>query len=149
MIFWIGTKLHETPISDLHETSLEWNGIHGTVDEYYHDGYIVDKKSCRSMPRRPYSNHVKQIEYYAILALNNGYEVKGGYMLYIFLGNKEEKPKAESFPVRMRDAEVVEAEMIDKLIEFNEALDTDVPPKRKVGWNCQYCDFNIECFGGG
>lgn len=95
MIFWIGDQLHLTPISKTHELSLSWYGIHGTIDEYI-DGFIIDKKSCRSLPKYPYSNHVKQVEYYSALMENNGYEVQGGFMLYIFVGTKDEKPKANA-----------------------------------------------------
>jgi CRISPR/Cas system-associated exonuclease Cas4 (RecB family) len=143
MTFWIGQKLHETPMTDHHELSLEWNGIYGTIDEF-HDGIIIDKKTTRSLPSRsPYPNHKKQLEYYQVLAINNGYSVRWGCMLYIDVAEK----KIKVMSVRLRKPEVVEAEMLDKYYILKECLDNGVPPARSIGWACNYCDYNSECFG--
>jgi CRISPR/Cas system-associated exonuclease Cas4 (RecB family) len=145
MIFWIGDQLHLTPISKTHELSLSWYGIHGTIDEYI-DGFIIDKKSCRSLPKYPYSNHVKQVEYYSALMENNGYEVQGGFMLYIFVGTKDEKPKAKVLRVQLREPRVIESEMMHQTDQLSRALEDEAIPPRVIGWSCDYCDWNAECF---
>lgn len=143
MTFWIGQKLHETPVTEAHEVSLEWNGIHGTMDEYL-DGIIIDKKTTRSIPKRSvYPNHKKQLEFYQVLAVNNGYEVTGGAMLYIDVAEK----KVKVMKVRLRKPETVEAEMMEKYYVLAECLEAGEPPARGIGWTCNYCDWNSECFG--
>jgi CRISPR/Cas system-associated exonuclease Cas4 (RecB family) len=89
---------------------------------------------------------VKQVEYYSALMENNGYEVQGGFMLYIFVGTKDEKPKAKVLRVQLREPRVIESEMMHQTDQLSRALEDEAIPPRVIGWSCDYCDWNAECF---
>ena len=75
MTFWIGRKLHETPILKENEIALEYMGVKGSCDEY-EDGTLVEKKTCKMLPRSPNDHHKRQVEYYAMMLGEQGKPVK-------------------------------------------------------------------------
>ena len=139
---WIGKKIHELPISDNHELTLHWEGITGTIDEYQ-DGWFLDKKTTREIPRYPYDNHKKQLEMYRVLLEKNSYPVTNASMLYIDVNTTEVK----EFPIKLeKNIENIELEMLSKKRTVEAALKAKSPPKRGIGWICRYCDHTVKCF---
>lgn len=143
---WIGKKLHETDVSDLHELDLEWNGIIGRIDEVFlldGDVVIVDKKTTRKTPNKPYDHHVKQVAYYGVLLKNSG-GVSGknwyGCVLYIDVDSGVATPYAFEFK-----PEDYEAELMMKVSILKDALEKGKPPKPKCSWICNYCSFVGRC----
>jgi len=136
-----GIKLHEIPMSDFHEVELSWEGIVGTIDEIV-DGIIVDKKYVSRIPKSPYEHHATQVNYYRVLAVENGIEVKGLVVLYIDVGSGDVRP----YQVNMWEYETTKWEMLKKRDILRMAYETGIPPPRKVGWLCRYCDFCGRCF---
>ena len=84
--FWIGRQIHETPILKEHEVPLEWNGIIGTCDDY-EDGVLLEKKTCRAIPKQVYSHHIKQAEFYSLMLEKAGKPVKEAHIVYIDVAN--------------------------------------------------------------
>lgn len=141
LTFWIGRAVHKTPILSNHEMTLKWGGIVGTLDEFQ-DGIIIDKKTTTYMPKSPNAHHARQIEYYAVLLWKNGLVFKEGYLVYIDINNKD----IEVFPVKTRPLPIVEAEMMKKKTLLEEAIKNNIPPKREIGWICNYCSYASICF---
>lgn len=146
LTFWIGHKLHEIKLSDMHEYTMEVEGIVGTADEILKigDEYIIlDKKTTRRLPNSPYEHHVKQVEYYSAMFYKvHGINVRLGAILYIDVSNK--KSKVFVFKLRENKDSVLK-EMIQRKEEIEKALKSDEVPSAKVSWLCDYCSFFEKC----
>lgn len=157
MRMWIGKKLHELPVSDNSELTLEWEGIIGTIDEYQ-DGHFVDLKTTRNVPRGPRPHHVKQLEMYRILLERNGYEVKSASMLYIDVNTTEvvefptkfiktKSKKTEDIEKKtLKKIAKLEEEMLEKKAKLETAVENRWLPKRHINWLCRYCNYSSRCF---
>jgi len=145
----IGKAIHEIPFfsSTGHELEVEMDGIYGHIDEYLEDfKMIIDKKTCRSIPREPYPHHVKQVEMYGVMLTEKGYDVEKLGVIYIDVVSPD--VKAYSW-TPMFDPQLLKEEMLLKRDILLEALKTGVPPPRHVSWECYYCPFANQCFSEG
>ncbi len=155
---WIGTKLHETPITEKHEVPLRIQrhgvDVHGTIDEIFEiDGKLVlaDKKFVARLPEAMFEHHRNQVMFYAVM-LNDtrGVQVDMVSLIYfmpiVSYGNDQ----------RMRVfTAVVTKETIDTYRERLNALIDDVAaarltrrlPSKSVSWYCRYCPFKQLCDG--
>lgn len=140
---WIGSQVHEFPVTTGHELRLEWEGIIGTVDEY-EDGYLVDKKTTREIPNRPWPDHVKQVEYYRVLLQANGYPVLAAAIAYIDVADA----RIEVLPVKLnRPISKVREEMLKSRDEHLLALKEGKLPPRTFNWLCwDFCELFQVCF---
>lgn len=138
----IGKAVHEIQMSPGHEMEIEFEGILGHIDEYW-DGIVVDKKTCRMIPREPYSHHVKQVEMYRAMLLERGYEVERLAILYIDVSKPE--IKAYSWEPQFDPLDVLD-EMLTKKAVLLDALKSGIAPPRHVSWECNYCPYAWQCF---
>lgn len=140
---WIGTKLHETKVFEKNEIEVEFQGVYGRVDGY-EDGVILELKTTRSIPSKPYKHHVKQVSYYRILLEKNGYPVKFAVILYINVNSLETKSFIVLFDESLED---VEKELIKRKKLLEEALRENKvpPPEPEEPWACDYCSFAYMC----
>lgn len=141
LTFWIGRKLHETPILSENEISLNWHGIIGACDDY-EDGLLVEKKTCTQIPRYPMSHHVRQAEYYSVMLKHHNKPVKKACIIYIDIANKELKV----YKAKLRPDDIIEKEMLHKKQLLDKAVESGKPPERKIGWQCQFCVWASLCF---
>lgn len=139
---WIGRKLHETDFSELHEFEVEFNDVKGTVDEVFKVGdavVVVDKKSTRKVPPKPYEHHVKQVCYYGFMLDRLGV-VSGkhwfGCILYIDVNSGTAVPMAFEF----KPSDYAQ-EFVSKSNAIHEALSKRMLPSANVGWVCNYCSY--------
>lgn len=148
----IGTECHniklfpsETYKDDdvVHEKSMEWEGIKGTMDEFY-KGVIVDKKTTRAVPSRAKDGHVQQVQYYQVLAEEAGFNVKEGAICYIDVNNCFFRHL--SVPLSS-NTDKVKAEMITRRDILLKSLEMEAPPRREPQW-CNTCEFGKICYGG-
>jgi CRISPR/Cas system-associated exonuclease Cas4 (RecB family) len=153
LTFALGKMVHEVPITDAHETPLQISTLTGTTDEILNneDGSItiIDKKTCTTLPLKPYEQHLNQIKYYAVMLYEKP-EYKGkvmwGCVLYIQLGTDKSSTgkhiKAFAFPI---DVTETREELIRKISIMNEAMKTKVPPDSTYSWLCNYCEWYTPC----
>lgn len=141
LTFWIGHKLHETPVFEHHEQGLEWEGIIGSCDEY-ENGNLLEKKTCTKLPDNPYEEHVLQSEYYAFLLHKVGKPVNFIHILYIDIMSKEISP----FTIRFRPFAKIEAELVHKRDTLRKAIDTGTLPSRYLSKKCEFCTHASKCF---
>jgi CRISPR/Cas system-associated exonuclease Cas4 (RecB family) len=151
LVIWTGVRLHQTDFSEVHELDVYGMGVHGRIDELMINedkAIIVDKKTTRKIPSKPYDHHVKQVQYYAVLLKSSEVwemlkdKKMYGCVLYIDvnLGAIEAFP----FVVNPNDA-AIEREMREKITILQKALNERKPPEPKMSWLCQYCDFLFYC----
>jgi CRISPR/Cas system-associated exonuclease Cas4 (RecB family) len=150
---WIGKKLHETDFSEVHELNVNALGVHGRIDEIVVDNnevVVVDKKSTRKIPSRPYDHHVKQVQYYAALLRRSEMwpmlQGKAFYGAVLYIDVAEGLSEVYVFPLNPEDVNV-EREIAEKVAVLNRALKEGRPPEPNAGWVCDYCDFLYHCVG--
>jgi len=148
---WIGKKLHETDFSDIHELNVNAFGVHGRIDEILVNNdavVIVDKKTSRKIPAKPYEHHVKQVKYYALLLKNSEvWEMLRGKKFYgaiLYIDVAEGLSDVFVFPVNPEEA-FLEREIQKKVEILKRAFAEKKPPEAKSGWICDYCDFLYHC----
>lgn len=156
MTFWIGKKIHELPITNLHETPLEYMGVTGTFDEalWINDDFIIiDKKTTGRLPSRPYEHHKKQIMFYALMYWKTkGIKANYGSVIYILKNTgmeNDEIVRVFTFPITEKDYEKIEVEFVVKSTTLKNALEKDVPPPREPSFLCKYCPWQEMCFKTG
>jgi len=153
---WEGIMLHKTKfLNGESELELEWEGIHGRVDEYSRaEAEVLEKKTTRSIPREnPRENHVRQVEYYSVLLERNQRPVKKASIVYI----DPDSCRVVHYPVELRAFDEIEAEMLEKKKRVLECAETGIlPPRNVVPWEeggkkivCQYCRYFARCFREG
>ncbi len=156
---WIGTKLHETPVSDLHEVPVwyEFDGVKlgGRIDEIMKvDGktFIIDKKFVNYIPRTPNDHYIEQVKFYAALyRLNTGTLVDGiGIHYYkptVSYKDEDQKMREKTF-VRFVDEEEIlkfEKYIEEMLKDIDYSLKNDVLPEPMASWYCEHCPFMASC----
>lgn len=150
---WVGKKLHEMPICDEHEVEVKYttqDGVEvvGRIDELCRSGdeyVIIDKKTTRQIPSKPYDHHIKQTLYYAyMLQKQRGVRVGKVAILYIDVSNLEIKPYV--IPVNQIAIEQAGREMEERARILKQSLEADKPPERQIGWWCSYCSMFRRCF---
>jgi CRISPR/Cas system-associated exonuclease Cas4 (RecB family) len=147
----VGTEMHNVKSfpADLyneqdvfHEKTLRWEGIVGTMDEYYR-GIILDKKTCRALPGKPKDGHVLQLQCYQVLAEMNGMPVTSLVVQYIDVNNCFFRNFVLT-PLKSTDA--LAAQMIQRKEVLLEAMNREDPPVREPQW-CEYCSYGQICYG--
>ena len=140
---WIGVKLHETKIFEKSELELEYGGVYGRIDEY-EDEILLEIKTTRAIPNKPYPHHVRQVSYYRVLLERNGYPVKFAIILYINVNSLNAKPFVIFFD---QPLEEVEKEMMSRKEALERAIkDSKIPPAEpEEPWACDYCSFAYLC----
>lgn len=142
---WIGWKLHTTQITEKHEVSFEYEDVMGSMDEI-HDGWIVDKKFVRWIPKEPHDHYIRQMKIY----LYNywkvfGEKLKGAKLFYVDVN----RLKVKVFVIEMETEEDWNelVEWYEKLRdEFKKCLENDSPPPMTECWLCQKCPYNVFCY---
>lgn len=128
-----------------HEKTMEWEGITGTMDEFYR-GIIVDKKTTRSLPMTPKDSHVQQVMYYKVLAEEGlGLPVTDGAICYIDVNNAVFRHLHVPLPT---NTDRIQAEMITRRDTLLSALELGRPPEREPQW-CDTCPYGAICYRGG
>jgi len=152
---YTGIKVHEMPLSENCELTLEWNGIVGTIDEY-ENGLLIDKKTTRNVPKyynrsrkeqvvSLRSHHLTQLEYYKVLLEENGYDVDEAGILYIDVNESEVWFGRAKFS---RTSEEVKQEMIQRKTMLETFLNArKLPPfDNSIRWMCMgYCPYQQAC----
>ncbi len=143
LAMWIGIKLHETSIFKHSELELEYKGVYGRVDEY-EDEIILEIKTTRNIPPKPYPHHVKQVSYYRVLLERNGYPAKLAVILYINVHTLETKAYTILFE---QPLEELEREMLERKQKLEKALAENriPPPTPEEPWACDYCVYAYLC----
>lgn len=146
MTLWIGKKLHELKMSEFHEKQYRLGDVVGRIDELIQFGnnyVIVDKKTTRQLPNKPYEHHIKQVEYYSALIWSiDKIDVKYGCVLYIDVNNK--KTKAYVFEIKKDKAEILK-EIMEKVSKLKEYMMKQQVPEPNPTWKCQFCKWFERC----
>jgi CRISPR/Cas system-associated exonuclease Cas4 (RecB family) len=146
---WIGTKLHETPLTEMHEKKYvsEYKGykVSGTIDEILDvDGkrYILDKKFVAKLPSAMYEHHRNQVMFYSVLMRDvDGIKADGIILLYfkpMLSAYGEERMKVFIEDISEKDIDMYKEKMLDILDGIKER-------RAKRSWYCQYCAFYDRC----
>jgi CRISPR/Cas system-associated exonuclease Cas4 (RecB family) len=154
---WIGTKLHETPITEMHETPV-WidfpvKDFGGRLDEIFEiDGkkILVDKKFSNSLPKSMNDHYYKQITYYAAMLLYSKNILVDGVGIHYMKPtvNYNDKERERTFVKLLTKEEILEVgEEIKRMVyEVMEDLEKDILPPPYHSWYCQYCPFSVSCY---
>lgn len=143
--FWIGKKLHEVEVTDMHEFEVEAFGVKGRIDEVIKVGeeyVIIDKKTTRHEVEKPYQHHIKQVQYYAVLLrAMKGISAKYGSIVYINVS----VPDARVYVFDIGNLDEIEAELKKKASTLQKALEEGEPPEANPYWLCKYCAYRDVC----
>jgi len=144
--FWVGKALHELALGEEHEEELIVEGIVGKFDDVIvinGEKILIDKKTARFIPKRPYEHHVRQVEYYSAMYWKQFNEdIKYGGVVYIDVANRKVRPF--SFTIERSKSEIWK-EMERKRERIMFAIEVGVPPAGVKGWICNYCSWKEDC----
>ena len=153
---WIGVKLHETPITDWHETPI-WidfpvKSFGGRLDEIFEiDGkkILIDKKFVNKLPISMNDHYFKQIMYYAALLLYSKEIVVDGVGIHYMLPTVSYKSakREQTFVKFVSKKEILETgEEIKRMVySLLSHLETNTLPEPKRSWYCDYCPYINSC----
>ncbi len=157
---WKGKKLHETPITDQSEVTLERHGVIGRIDEIAETPEritLIDKKFVSFLPRNDrdvkkyYSHYITQLDLYS--GMLNGLTLDREVLAVLFFVNPEEEP---FFYVYAWKPDLNSAEQ--KLLELKDrayrVISLGEPPARNPSFQpadypCSYCDYTRRCWLNG
>ncbi|MHC1635537.1 MAG: PD-(D/E)XK nuclease family protein [Candidatus Methanospirareceae archaeon] len=164
LMLWEGVALHENSrLLSNHEMQIEYKGVKGKIDEYDEErGIIIDKKFVTFIPSsqrdlvKYYQHYVRQLAYYAVMLVGNGYPFERAFLLFVKRGYKKGEEKSE-VPLRCFDVtefinlEEAKREFEERLEELKEILSKDVPPQipedfRIFQYPCSYCKYQTICW---
>nr|MBN1228905.1 PD-(D/E)XK nuclease family protein [Anaerolineae bacterium] len=158
------------------EIPVQAFGVVGTVDAYQPDDrHIVDFKSTRWLvpSKLPYGSHAKQVNYYAAMMREMGYEVEQLSIQYIDLSGPTKCRKckqivtpdeegtlicpvcgneianahlgAVQYFIDVEDQNAVREELIQRKDALSFAYAMQSPPDAETGFLCWYCDHASRC----
>jgi len=154
--FMTGRSIHSilqmlTVQPQFREVSVEWMGIHGTIDIW--EDKIIEIKSTRLQspltPERVLSDHSEwllQIDFYR--AMTN---CQAAQLWVFYIGAKKREggtaPTLQVFDIRPTDLEKVRAEMLTRKQLLEEALANSDPSKLPPcsPWMCRECEYKNIC----
>lgn len=160
---WIGTKLHETPVSDYHEKNVMMkifgSVVSGTVDEIFivdaeDNGkkikVLIDKKFIgTSLPKTAREHNMKQALFYATMMRDVFREkIDAVGILYfrpVVSYYSEERIAVFTMPFTENEYIANKIELESIVREVDKALKEDYLPPKKISWFCNYCDFKAFC----
>lgn len=129
---WVGRKVHETQIlkNGQMELKLVWPGyLQGTIDEL-DETVLMDKKTTRNIPKRPYAVHIKQVELYRLLLVKNNLPTpEHNAILYINVDDGSVKPFVQKFA---EDLALLDEEVLAKVTVLKQCLATRMLPPRVI-----------------
>ena len=141
-----GRSKHSIALGDKHEFRVEWNGIRASIDDYDSvRGIIIEKKTTYTYKGIPRRNHILQLQYYAAILQDLGYEVRKGVLLYI-KRTMDEMPVEFDYDLSNFDGELIRREMLKKANDLRQKLKDRVLPKRNISYYCQFCRYSDLCF---
>ena len=156
---WIGTKLHETPITPKHEINLIMDRrgyrVSGTIDEIFNiDGNIIlaDKKFVGRLPSAMNDHHRNQVMFYSVM-LNDLRNVKVDMVALIYFSPVVDYYNKQRMSVFVNS---VTTETLDEyrkkflgLLDATiDGLINDTLPAKNTSWYCRYCPFKPSCDAG-
>jgi len=164
VVLWIGKKLHETPITNMkiridgkevlaHEVELNALGVVGSIDEIFAVGdniIILDKKTTRKIPNKPYEHHKKQVGYYSVL-LEEQYGIKAtkGAIAYINVGAVssvwDQRIQVYVWDISEEERKKFREELEKKVTVISYALEHDKIPPATPSWECNVCPYFQKC----
>jgi CRISPR/Cas system-associated exonuclease Cas4 (RecB family) len=160
------------------EHTFHVDGVVGTVDRYYASSKrIVDYKTTRWLKpgNLPYGSHEAQVNIYAYLMRENGYEVDSGAIQYIDLSGptkcrecklpvvpvpdglacpncgyypREAHLGAVLFEVNLRPHEETKVLVETRRDALTLAMELQQEPDAEPSYLCSYCSFLEECPAG-
>ena len=159
---WIGSKLHETPITENHELKMKTKRnsyiLSGTLDEIVEiDGkkYLIDKKFQQYLPMKMLEHHRIQVMYYAVLLKDlKDIDVDGVGIVYFPPYMKQQTDKAGNPIPRMKVVvaqvtpqilEEYRKKLYDFVDETSDKLKKNELPDKNASWYCQYCPYKEMC----
>ncbi len=156
---WMGTKLHETPITDKHETELELDcgefKITGTYDEMVEmngEKYILDKKFVGYTPKSMYPHHRTQVAFYATLLKRLKNVVVNGVILLYYNLTAKNGERVTPYIQQLTDADYdyYDKRLDSYIMKLKEHFNDEMPPNiysddNREDWVCAYCPFFEIC----
>jgi CRISPR/Cas system-associated exonuclease Cas4 (RecB family) len=153
---WIGTKLHETPITNYHEhpliAQISESDFGGRLDEIYEiDGkkVLIDKKFVGYIPNTMNDHHYEQIMYYAALLRETEGIVVDAVGISYFKPSvsyrSEKRYKTYVRSVSEEDLDEYIKKIHDMVGEVEKHLADNTLPDKTVSWYCKYCFFKQSC----
>lgn len=158
---WMGTKLHETPITDKHEVHMKTKKhgyiLSGTIDEIMttsQGSFLLDKKFVAKLPDKMYEHHRNQVMYYAVMLKDIKHMSIDGIGLIYFsvgsnynrdLGGYDDRIKVYVEKVTDDILEEYRKKLYTFIDEVSLYLKSDIIPERRVSWYCKYCTFKAQC----
>ncbi len=159
---WIGTKLHETPITENHEFQMKSkrNGyiLSGTIDEIVETSkgkFLIDKKFQQKLPTSMQEHHRNQVMFYAVLLKDVKHiDVDGVALVYFLPQMSDRKDKFGNVLPRMK---VFVAQVTPEILEeyrkklygmvddVSAKIKSDELPEKNISWYCKYCPHKQLC----
>lgn len=154
---WIGTKLHETPISEMHEFPVwfqfEGASVGGRIDEIMEiDGkkFIIDKKFVSYIPKEANEHYMEQVTFYAALYyLQKGVFVDGIGIHYYkpTASYDDEGGKERTFIKLLTQEEILKFTdyIKDMVSDISNHIKNHTLPDPYQSWYCKYCPYRLSC----
>jgi len=147
---WIGQKLHETPLTDMHEVKVhyEYGGkkVVGSVDEIWKTGndvIVIDKKFVKELPREMYEHHRKQVQIYSALLRENGIVTPNKIALVYFRPMMSANNPDERFRVFVED--ITSADMDNTIELIKDMIDRAKRMEKRESFFCKFCPYADMC----
>jgi CRISPR/Cas system-associated exonuclease Cas4 (RecB family) len=157
-----GRQLHKIKLLAQSELEVEYRGVKGKIDEY-ESGVIIEKKYVDFVPntlaevQKYYSRYIEQVSFYAYMLIQNGYEFKQAFLLFVKRGEQDERGRR---PLRVFEVtnlinlDRIEAEFKTRKEFIEEILRTDQPPEipptfSAFDYPCSYCKYSARCYSQG
>jgi CRISPR/Cas system-associated exonuclease Cas4 (RecB family) len=156
-----GRQLHKIKLLAQSELEVEYRGVKGKIDEY-ESGVIIEKKYVDFVPntlaevQKYYSRYIEQVSFYAYMLIQNGYEFKQAFLLFVKRGEQDERGRR---PLRVFEVtnlinlDRIEAEFKARKEFIEEILRADQPPEipptfSAFDYPCSYCKYSSRCYAG-
>lgn len=163
--FYYGTAIHESfdgmfeimekpmcvnPFEELIEDEMvniekemklnPFKWVSGSVDAIHKDEYILDFKTCQTLPNKVSERYVRQVNFYSYMYyLYTDIEIKKGAILYLEKESGFKKHKVFEFD--LKDVDSNRFDMINAMSVISE----DNIPNRNVSTLCTDCPYRPNC----
>jgi len=156
-----GKLLHKLFLLGQSEVEIKWSGVKGRIDEY-ENGIIIEKKFVDFVPnnilevQKYYTHYIEQVAFYAVMLVNQGYEFKQAFLLFVKRGEQNERGRKplKAFDITpLIDLNKAEVEFLNRKGMLEAVLANDEPPEIPPNFSpfdypCSYCKYSVRCYSG-
>ncbi|WP_343577459.1 PD-(D/E)XK nuclease family protein [Mycobacterium sp.] len=133
------------------EVTVNSNLIHGRIDVLMANNkevFIIELKSTKMLPSKPYSHHISQLNTYMNFYMKGKRKVRA-FLLYIEKTTYGSNSPMREFEIKYSYEKYINvmqrAQILNKYLTQHALPPAEAKTVKTMAWECRYCSYFLKC----